>query len=250
MTLPTWREVRRRLQELAVEAGQWAGYPVPVAGVPLRVAPRHEMFERWDGGILPSDDATPSWRTHVCSTDDVSVRERSSWWSRRLGARVFVYESEEDGRIGYAIERKGGHAWLSAHLRWARTIETMHVGSEVWDIEAEAMAFAKLIGMLTDAQVRTYIALGAFVEASRRSQARYVFRRGLPTVVLLPNVTGNFSPSVTLCLHPLAYYDGTFAGGMVPSDDVIAHLLLMRADEPRYWRQANQHPIDRPESGI
>jgi hypothetical protein len=31
---------------------------------------------------------------------------------------------------------------------------------------------------------------------------------------------------------------------------VIAHLLLMRADEKMLWRRANQHPIDRPECGL
>lgn len=37
---------------------------------------------------------------------------------------------------------------------------------------------------------------------------------------------------------------------MVPTDDVIAHLLLMRGDERLFWRRANQHhPLD-PESGL
>ena len=80
--------------------------------------------------------------------------------------------------------------------------------------------------------------------------ALYVFRKGRPTVVMLPNRKGDFHPSVTLCMHPIAYYQDTFAGGMVPTDDVIAHLLLMRADEANFWRRSNQHPIDRIEAGI
>lgn len=37
---------------------------------------------------------------------------------------------------------------------------------------------------------------------------------------------------------------------MTPTDDVIAHLTLMRGDEPMFWRRANQHGPDRPEAGL
>jgi hypothetical protein len=37
---------------------------------------------------------------------------------------------------------------------------------------------------------------------------------------------------------------------MCPTDDVIAHLMLMRGDEALLWRKANQHPSWVPESGI
>jgi len=37
---------------------------------------------------------------------------------------------------------------------------------------------------------------------------------------------------------------------MVPTDDVIAHLMLMRADEHGFWKRANQHPLDRLEAGL
>lgn len=53
-----------------------------------------------------------------------------------------------------------------------------------------------------------------------------------------------------LCLHPIGFYQGTWAGSMVPTDEVIAHLLLMRGDEPLYWRRANQHPAWSPLAGL
>jgi hypothetical protein len=37
---------------------------------------------------------------------------------------------------------------------------------------------------------------------------------------------------------------------MTPTDDVIAHLLLMRGDEAEYWGQANQHRPESPEAGL
>lgn len=34
---------------------------------------------------------------------------------------------------------------------------------------------------------------------------------------------------------------------MVPTDDIIAHLIMMRGDERSYWSKANQHA---PEAGL
>ena len=53
-----------------------------------------------------------------------------------------------------------------------------------------------------------------------------------------------------LCLHPIGYYENTWAGCLVPSDDVIAHLTMMRADEAHYWSKANQHDPASPEAGL
>ena len=43
---------------------------------------------------------------------------------------------------------------------------------------------------------------------------------------------------------------GSWAGAMVPTDDVIAHLSLMRGDEHMFWKRCNQHPSWRPEAGL
>jgi hypothetical protein len=51
-------------------------------------------------------------------------------------------------------------------------------------------------------------------------------------------------------MHPIGYYRGTWAGAMAPTDDVIAHLMMMRADEHMYWRRAKQHPAWDPLCGV
>jgi hypothetical protein len=51
-------------------------------------------------------------------------------------------------------------------------------------------------------------------------------------------------------MHPLGYYGRSWAGCMVPTDDVIAHLLFMRGDEARFWGQCNHHEPWRPEAGL
>jgi len=53
-----------------------------------------------------------------------------------------------------------------------------------------------------------------------------------------------------LCLHPIGYYGDTWAGVMCPTDEVIAHLLMMRGSEEKFWANANQHPIDHPAAGV
>ena len=84
---------------------------------------------------------------------------------------------------------------------------------------------------------------------SKRSQVTYMFRRGRPTIAIRQDETGGF-PLCALCLHPIGYYADTWAGVMCPTDEVIAHLLMMRGSEEKYWANANQHPVDHPAAGI
>jgi hypothetical protein len=51
-------------------------------------------------------------------------------------------------------------------------------------------------------------------------------------------------------MHPIAYYEGSWAGAMCPTDDVIAHLMLMRGDEPMFWKRSSQHPATSPAAGL
>jgi len=53
-----------------------------------------------------------------------------------------------------------------------------------------------------------------------------------------------------LCAHPIGFYTGSWAGALVPTDDVMAHLLLVRGDEHEFWKQCNQHHPLAPESGL
>lgn len=75
------------------------------------------------------------------------------------------------------------------------------------------------------------------------------FRRGRPTIVLRQNEEANYA-LCALCLHPIGYYGQTWAGVMCPRDEVIAHLLMMRGSEEKYWANANQHPIHHPAAGV
>ena len=90
---------------------------------------------------------------------------------------------------------------------------------------------------------------GHFSETSKDSQVMYVFRRGRPTIALR-EVGEEFRILCALCLHPIGYYGDTWAGVMCPTDEVIAHLLMMRGSEAKFWANANQHPLNQPSAGV
>lgn len=90
-----------------------------------------------------------------------------------------------------------------------------------------------------------YALTGSFLETSTRSGITYLFRRCRPTIAI-----SSRRVLCTLCLHPIGYYSESHAGSLCPTDDAIAHLLMMRADEHLFWRRANQHAPFRPESGL
>ena len=132
---------------------------------------------------------------------------------------------------------------------WLSTIGA----SDGWDWAAERKAKAKLKSMVTPRAYRHYDLTGSFMETSKRSGLTYVFRRLRPTMVLSPRSRRGMDSMrciAVLCMHPIGYYEQSWGGCMVPTDDVIAHLSFMRGDEARYWGVANQHKASAPEAGI
>lgn len=249
MTL-SWPEVRDRVQQHALAEGDYSGLPMPVHDHEIVMAPRHRKAKLLEGATLgPSEGAG---REFTCTSDDLEGQVVRSWWSKRLRTEVFILWHGLPGDPGFRVEllynRWAPH--LEAVGRWDWRLKTTAVAQDAWDAHAELRAMQTLAEHITEWQFSTYVLTGSFLESSKRSLCKYEFRKGRPTLVLQADRNGNYRPSVALCLHPLAYYSRTFAGGMVPTDDVIAHLLLMRADEARYWREANQHPIDRMEAGL
>lgn len=245
----SWDELRIRAQEIAFAKGEYAGLPLPLHDQRVSMAERHPRAKELEGATLgPSEHARP--REFMCSDEQVSdYKVRNEFWSKRLRSTVWVFEdANEPGRIQFVHERF--NVQLEPLRRWSMLVDTIDVASQAWSAETELRAMDTLRGHINGAQFAQYVTLGTFVESSKRSQAHYLFRRARPTIVMLPRSSGDLRPTVALCHHPLAYYDGTFAGGMVPTDDVIAALLLMRADEAGYWRRSNQHPLDRLQAGL
>jgi hypothetical protein len=121
----------------------------------------------------------------------------------------------------------------------------MYLGAH-HDWNAEGIACGKLAATIKPHLYRGYMLYGSFPETSKRSGLTYLFRRGLPTLVLRVKIDEYKNETITplcgLCLHPIGYYEASNAGAMVPTDEILAHLFMMRGDEHLFWRRANQLP--------
>jgi hypothetical protein len=139
-------------------------------------------------------------------------------------------------------------------MRFGMQIGTVHARVNFAIDKAEKRARKKLFERLTPAQRSSYALVDSFTEVGL-SGVKYLIRRNRPTIAFgKPDsaIGGQSVALCALCLHPLAYYSRTFAGAMVPSDEALAHLLLIRQGEHFYWRKATQHPLSdfEPECGV
>lgn len=231
--LDGFHPLREALGEVARHKGEWAGIPVPLEGQRLIIEPSYPYASLADVGVkeLPAEPNP---------YDNCRIRNR--WYSTRWHADMVIFEYP-DGRIDW------GRPPVCHHL--AQSLMTLGA-SDVWGIEQEGAAVNLLGTMLRHRPFKQYLLTGMFLERSERSGVTYLFRRLKPTVALAADGRPGDSARIlaALCMHPIAYYEGSWAGAMCPTDDVIAHLSLMRGDEHMFWRRCNQHPPYRPEAGL
>jgi hypothetical protein len=229
---PTWDEIATAIQAKLTQEGEWAGVPIPIPGLSLVVEPKN----RW--ALDPRLDWTD--RAYVCTNAEVDESEtvRNHWrsWGRR--SEVMLYARQGRAKVLEIPEAPGESV--------NKLLGTV-IASKAWPVMAEVRAMEKLQELLGDEDRRwdQYLMTGSFLETSKRSGVRYLFRKLRPTLAFARS-TSETEPVrflAALCLHAIGYYQGTWAGVMPPTDEVIAHLLLMRGDEHRFWRYANQHPL-------
>jgi hypothetical protein len=239
----TYAHLSQRVNQLTLERdGEWCGIPMPMPGSPIVIEPRNPWRERIEGlsrDFNPEPEVEPT-------PDGTFINE---WYSARLGCHVAVVRYEGRCRVvryDYRSKR-----------RVDRALSTL-IASQAWNLEVELTALDTLATLIKPHMADTYILTGMFLETSRRSGLTYIFRRLAPTLVMSPRhrwEDGREQPNAmrllcALCLHPIGYYTNSHAGAMVPTDDVIAHLLMMRGDEPLFWRRANQHSPHSPEAHV
>lgn len=261
----TFAEIAKSLNALVTERdGEWCGIPFPIKGQRLIVEDRYPKKD-----LIANMQQIVDENEEVPVSDDLTTRVTgwrvvNRWHTRHYRAGIDVGGVEgtvyvirhDDGRVSHMFDPA------------APRRNTMLFGPFdtyiAWSVESEMAALDRLRALLSPHMFTCYFLTGQFLERSRRSGLTYFFRKLRPTIVLTPNGSARsiFKPTVdghaddemriltTLCLHPLAYYESTRCGAMVPTDDVIAHLLLMRGDEALFWRRANQHPPTTVESGV
>jgi hypothetical protein len=158
------------------------------------------------------------------------AKVRNIFWSWRWRAKIAIWEL--NGKIEWGP--------VSSVNQSGMLMETISA-SDAWGIEQEAAALQTLARLLSHRQMKQYLLTGMFVETSKRSGVVYMFRKLRPTLAVRTHDKGS-RILAALCMHPIGYYQGTWAGAMCPTDDVIAHLMLMRGDEHMLWRRCHQHP--------
>lgn len=241
----TWDELRTRATRIAQQAGEWAGAPIPVSCLRMVVEPRYP-YQSLNGSRINDADGE---RTCIECGDPMPPGRAADephvvnqWYSHRFDAEIVIYR--DGGLIKHAlIPHRHGR-------RLTFAINTMGAASEALNVSAELRAQETLRGMVTPQAMRCYQLAGAFLETSPRSKVTYLFRKGRPTVALRSGDDGNVRALCALCLHPIGYYERSYAGVMCPTDDVIAHVLMMRADERKFWAKANHHELYEAEAGI
>lgn len=218
-------EARNQIRKMARLADEYAGIPLPLEDMPLVIEPRYPAAAMY--AKAPEDTTIPA-----------HIKKRGSFWSTHKRGLVLIW-SEHD-KIQFGIEHGVNH--ISHDLRCLGA-------SSAWGIEQEGNAIQLFASLVSHRQFKHYMLTGMFIETSPRSHVSYVFRRLRPTLAL--SLRGEAVKILcAMCLHPIGYYEGCWAGAMCPTDDVIAHLMLMRGDERMFWARANLHPPYRPEAAL
>lgn len=222
-SLDKFAPARNALREIAFERGDYAGYPMPLAGQRLIIEPTYKYKDL----ALITEQRKP----------DIDFDVVNSWWSNRLRARIAI-----------AIDRETGKYWwgpMAGSANQGTAILNTIGACDAWGLEQEQKALQTLGGLVRHHQMKQYVMTGMFIESSATSGVFYVFRRLKPTIAMRP-------PHILacLCMHPIGYYEESWAGCMCPTDDVIAHLLLMRGDEHMFWRRCEQHSPQHPSAGL
>lgn len=240
--LDNFHPMREALRQIADENGFWAGLPMPLDGKRLVIEknfPHGDILREM--GMASDAGREALEQERLLDKECEGVTERNTFWSFNRKAWVLVYQGK-DGKVRHCLDH--------GYDRGMRLFESMFCSS-AWGIEQESRAVNMLGNLLNHHHFKSYLLTGMFMETSKRTGLCYIFRRLRPTVVLdMKHPDGDVRIKCALCMHPVGYYARTWAGVMCPTDEVIAHLTMMRGDEPMYWRRANQHPPWSPLAGI
>ncbi len=233
-------EVSRRLAEEHLKQQDWSGLPVTVPGLQLVLEPRykHQFMSEFRWKECYDEDGVRHDFEEEQQPKPSEFRTVNSWWNDRYQVTILVVKDKQ----GRAQSR------LRLDDRLSFTLRTLEAAG-VWPVEAERKAMKRLASLLPADQFDLYELTGHFAEASERSRVTYLFRKGRPTIALR-EAGERFILLCALCLHPIGYYADSWAGVTCPTDEVIAHLLMMRGSEEKYWANANQHPLDHPAAGV
>ena len=221
--------LRNGLRAIARDRGDWTGIPLPLTGERLVIEPTYPKAKEL------SEICSPPMEPETATGQTI----RNTFWSWTKRSTITIW-SEADGRIEWGVTPGAQHLGMD--------LQTLGC-CDAWGIEQERNALQTFGSLVRHRQFKQWMLTGMFMERSRRSNISYLFRRLKPTLAI-SSAGDHLRVLAALCLHPIAYYAQSWAGAMCPTDDMLAHLMMMRGDEHMFWRRANQHAAYRPEAGI
>lgn len=232
----TFDQAKQILATAAKMKGEWAGIPCALDDMRLTLEPRYPYPD------IAKTDASEAAEKMEAFYEELEKKRGTKivnqWFD---GRRVISVVQDKNGRARHL--KSPAYGGRSVDLQ----INTIGA-ARAWDVDAEFIALVRLRQLLKEWSWSSYVMTGSFLETSSRSNVMYMFRRCRPTLAFAHDGE-KVKILAALCLHPIGYYHDSFAGVLVPTDDVIAHLLLMRADEKKFWAKANQHHLWEPEAG-
>lgn len=231
-----WSDLRRVVNNIAIERGEWGGYPIPIERIRLVMEPRFPLAGL--NGLklrAPDDQEKPK---------DVDYTLLNHWFDYRRNMEILVCR-DADGFSRAYFSPSGPGKRLTY---WMNTLGV--AAGYAWDWSVERRAIEKLQSLVSKHAFHCYQMVGGFLETSRRSGVTYLFRKLRPTIAMRPGEGNEMKVLAVMCLHPLGYYEESWAGVMCPTDDVVAHLMLMRGDEHWFWKKSNHHDMHEAGAGI
>lgn len=227
--------IRNGLRRVAADMEQWAGIPMPLPELTMTIEPSFpRAAELMAIGSMKAASATAVEEESTdgdLAPEKSKITIRNKFWSWRYRSDVIVWE--QDGKISWRTVGQGSQIDILLNTLGA---------SDAWGIEQEGKAVDLLGTLVRHRQFKQYLLTGSFMEKSERSGVHYLFRRLRPTLAIGTHSTGKMTILCALCLHSIGFYNNSWAGAMCPTDEIIAHLMLMRGDEHMYWKRSNQHP--------
>jgi hypothetical protein len=174
---------------------------------------------------------------------------RRMWYSSCIGGYAYIVQHPKTGKCKLTTNCLYNETSLKIQLY----INT-YAASRTYKVDAEKKAMQCLRAKVDKDQFERYIFTGTIFERSKRTGLVYIFRRARPTIVFREFIDeqgrNNQRFVAALCGHSQGYYSTTWAGTMVPTDDVVAHILMMRSDEYKFWKVCTQHGEFSPQAAV
>jgi hypothetical protein len=157
---------------------------------------------------------------------------------------VAIYEDATGKRFHRKCELNAG----PLH-QFAKLINTVFDRSKHNPFPAEMKALEKLRSIVSEDQFAMYMLSNCIIIAGK-SGMLYAVRKGLPTIAFRLSDNSDAQMVGILCTHPIGGFRRSYAGFMVPTDETIVTILLIKTDEHDLWKRSNQYTPEHLVNGL